>query len=109
MIHLNKKCVTILFSISLQDNVTRPFDSIFLHKQMLYIVGLWYYYIPVCCFWNSLYPAYLWTSPSSQHISNYLGTPTYISSAQLPTFATSVTRLGDLFDFGQVFKAFGSN
>ena len=23
--------------------------------------------------------------------------------------ATSVTRLGDLFDFGQVFKAFGNN
>ena len=28
---------------------------------------------------------------------------------QLLVFPGSVTRLGDLFDFGQVFKAFGNN
>ena len=36
-------------------------------------------------------------------------TSSFISGSAIPSILLSVTRLGDISDFGQVFKAFGNN
>ena len=47
---------------------------------------------------------------SDKHFWSWIDENKYrILSSILHSFAISVTRLGDLLDFGQLFKAFGSN